>query len=184
MAYHPRVAGPNRHVLRFTSTAKASADAHALAWVGLSRLDVVVDFALIVLSLLTFASGNAIVGSVFIFIAVLSLVNGRFHWIQRGVTAARYRSILGQSTEVTVDDEGLRFENTLASSFVPWSSVETVRTNGQTVAFFRGNVLLGYIPSGAFEWPAAQADVVTFVRSRIAPASPRSGLPRARRRGP
>ena len=72
---------------------------------------------------------------------------------------------------MTIDDEGLRFENPLASSFVPWSSVTAVRSNSQTVAFFRDRVLVGYIPSAAFASPAAQAKVAAFALTRI--ASPR-----------
>ena len=72
---------------------------------------------------------------------------------------------------MTIDDEGLRFENPLASSFVPWSSITAVRSNSQTVAFFRDRVLLGYIPSSAFDSPAAEARVVALAQARI--SSPR-----------
>ncbi len=48
---------------------------------------------------------------------------------------------------MTIDDEGLRFESPLGTSLVPWSSITAVRSNKETVAFFRDRVLMGYIPS-------------------------------------
>ena len=43
------------------------------------------------------------------------------------------------------------FENLLATSFVPWTSITVVRSNRETLAFFRDNTLMGYIPAHAFE---------------------------------
>jgi hypothetical protein len=164
------VAGPDRRVLHFTTTAKASADAHALRRSGFARFDLIVDSVAIALGIYLLASGNPIVGALFIVIAVLSLFGTRFHPLQRAVIAYRFRGVLGQPTEVTVDQEGVRFENPLATSFLPWSSINVVRWNSQTLGFFRGRVLLGYIPSSAFESPEAQVDMAAFAREQIAPA--------------
>lgn len=161
---------PDRQALRFQTTAKASADAHALTQVGLARFDLIVDGAALVLALVLLATGNVILGEVVIVIAALSLAGSRSHPLQRALISIRFRSILGQTTEVTIEDEGLRFVNPLVSSFVPWSSIKAVRSNSQTVAFFRDRVLLGYIPSHAFESPAAQSRVVALAQSRIANA--------------
>jgi hypothetical protein len=162
------VESPDRRPLRFQTTAKASADAHALTHVGLARFDLVIDGLAVLVALVLLATGNVLLGVAVIVIAGLSLAGSRFHPLQRALISIRFRSILGQVTEVTIEDEGLRFENPIASSFVPWSSINAVRSNSQTVAFFRGRVLMGYIPSSAFESPAAQSKVVAFVESRIA----------------
>lgn len=162
---------PDRQVLRFQTTAKASADAHALAYVGLAKFDLIIDGAAAIVAVFLLATGNLLVGVLVAVIAALSLAGSRFHPLQRALIAMRFRSILGRTTEVTIDDEGLRFENPLASLFVPWSSITAVRFNSQTVAFFRDRVLLGYIPSTAFDSPAAQAKVAAFAQTRI--ASPR-----------
>lgn len=158
---------PDRQMLRFQTTAKASADAHALARVGLAQLDLIIDGVALLLALILFVAGS-LWGVIIAVSAGLSLAGSRFHPLQRALIAMRFRTILGRMTEVTIDDEGLRFENSLASSFVPWSSITAVRSNSQTVAFFHDQVLLGYVPSAAFASPRAQADVVASADARIA----------------
>jgi hypothetical protein len=162
---------PEHQVLRFQTTAKASADAHALAHVGLARVDLIVDGAALIVALVLALTGNVLLGSAVAVIAVLSLIGSRFHPVQRLLLAVRFRSILGRTTEVTIEDAGLRFENSLGSSFVPWSSITAVRSNSQTLAFFRDSVLLGYIPSAAFDTPAEQSQAMTFAQARIAPST-------------
>jgi hypothetical protein len=170
----PRVQGdepvesPDGQTLRFQTTAKASADARALTHVGLARFDLIIDGVAVVLALVLLATGNVLLGVAVIVIAGLSLAGSRSHPLQRALIAIRFRSMLGQTTEVTIEDGGLRFVNPWTSSFVPWSSINAIRFNSRTVAFFRDRVLLGYIPSIAFESPAAQSRVVAFAQSRIA----------------
>ena len=161
---------PDRQTLRFTTTAKASADAHALTHVNLVRFDLIVDSAAFFLGVVFLATGNVLPGVAFIVIAGLFIAGSRFHPLQRVLIAFRFGSLLGQATEVTIEDDGLRFENALATSFVPWSSITAVRSSKETVAFFRDRVLMGYIPSSAFASPAAQAKLVQFATSRITPA--------------
>lgn len=168
----------NRAVLRFETTAKASADAHAL---GRRRvhLDLVIDLLALVISVVLIASGNVVVGIGLIIIASFSLVEMRFHPLLQAVTSVRFRSLLRQTTEVTVEDAGLRFENPLATSFIPWTSITVVRSNRETLAFFRDNTLMGYIPALAFELPEAQARVADFARSRISlPRTKQADRPR------
>ena len=110
-------------------------------------------------------------GTVVFATAALSLVTARIHPIQRALIAIRHRSLLGQTTDVTMDDEGFRLQNALGSSYVPWSTVTDVRTNDQTVAFFRDRALVGYVPAIAFASPDEQARVVDFARSRVTRAS-------------
>ena len=160
----------DRQTFRFKTTAKASADAHALTHVGLVRFDLIVDVAAVLLGVVLLAAGNVLLGVAVIVIAGLSLAGSRFHPLQRALIAFRFHSLLGQATEVTIEDEGLRFENPLATSFVRWSSITAVRSNKETVAFFRDRVLMGYIPSSAFDSPAAQAKLVDLAKSRITPA--------------
>ena len=161
---------PDGQALRFQTTAEASANAHALTQVGLARFDLIVDGVALVLALVLLATGYIVLGVAVIVVAGLSLAGSRFHPLQRALISMRFRSILGQTTEVTIEDEGLRFVNPVGSSFVPWSSINAVRSNSQTVAFFRDRILLGYIPSIAFQSPAAQSKVVAFAQSRIAGA--------------
>ena len=163
---------PNREVLRFETTAKASADAHALGR-NRVRFDVVIDLLALVISIVLIASGNVALGIGLIVIAGLSLVEMRFHPLLQAVTSVRFRSLLGQTTEVTIEDDGLRFENPLATSFIPWTSITAVRSNSQTIAFYRDSALMGYIPANAFESPEAQARVAVFARSRIGNAAGR-----------
>jgi hypothetical protein len=162
--------GPVHQVLRFETTAQASADAHALARPGLGRLDVIVDGVALVVALLLFATGNVLLGVAVIVVAGLSVLGSRFHPLQRALIAFRFRSLLGPTTEVTIDDKGLRFENPLGAAFVPWSSITAIRSNSRTVAFFRDRVLLGYVPSSAFESAEAQASMAAVAEARITPA--------------
>ena len=159
------------HALHFTTTAKASADAHALAGPGLARFDLIVDSLALVLAVVMVATGFALLGAIVAVIAVLSLLGSRYHPIQRALLAIRFKALLGQATTVSADDDGLRFENALGSSFVPWSSVTVVRSTDRTVAFFRDRVLMGYIPSSAFASQDAQDELVAFARARIEAAS-------------
>jgi hypothetical protein len=62
--------------LRFTTTAKASADAHALARVGLAQFDLVIDAVAFVVAVILIASGN-LLGVLLIVVAVLSLLGSR-----------------------------------------------------------------------------------------------------------
>jgi hypothetical protein len=153
--------------LQFRSTAKASADAHALSRVGLVQFDLVIDAVALVVAVILIASGS-LLGVLLIVVAVLSLLGSRFHFLPRAVTAVRFRGILGQTTDVTIDDEGVRLENPLGSSFVPWSTITAVRSNSQTVAFFRDHLLFGYVPASAFASAAAQAETVAFAKARLA----------------
>jgi Bacterial PH domain len=154
-------------VLRFQTTAKASADAHALGQVGLARFDLIIDAVALVTAIVLLATGNTVLGAVVAVIAGLSLLGRRSHPLQRAIIAMRFRSFLGRTTEVTIADDGLHFANPLGTSIVPWSSITAVRSNSQTVAFFRDRVLLGYIPSSAFDSLAAQANVVHLAQTRI-----------------
>jgi hypothetical protein len=164
------VESSDRQAFRFKTTAKASADAHALTHVGLVRFDLIVDVAAVLFGIVLLATGNLLLGAAVIVIAGLSLAGSRFHPLQRALIAFRFRSLLGHATAVTIEDEGLRFENPVATSFVPWSSITAVRSNTETVAFFRDRVLMGYIPSTAFDSPAALAKLVDLAKSRISPA--------------
>jgi hypothetical protein len=100
-------------------------------------------------------------------VAGLGLIDSRQHLLLRALVAIHFRSILARTTEVAMDDDGLHYKNPLGSSFVPWSSMTTIRQNSRTVGFFRGHVLLGYIPSVAFDSPEARVAVVAFAQTRI-----------------
>jgi hypothetical protein len=148
---------------RFVTTAKASADAHAMVNPGWRRLDLMVDIFALSAGLIVAAAG-APTGLLLAAAAVLALVAGHLHPVQRWLISIRFRSLLGRTTTVTVDDQGVRFDGELASSFIPWSSVKTVRSNSQSVAFLRDRILLGYIPASAFSSATAQADLVAFAQ--------------------
>ena len=160
----------DRWVVQFTTSASASADAHALAHVGRVRFDLVVDGVALVVSVFLLATGATVFGLIIGLIALLSLVGSRFHPLRRALIAWRFRTILGQPSTVTIDETGLRSENALGVSFMPWSSVSAVRSTSRTLAFFRDHVLLGYVPSSAFESPVIQEQVAAFARSRISPS--------------
>jgi hypothetical protein len=157
---------PDRRVLRFQTTAKASADARALSTVRLSQLEVIVGFVVLVYGLSILAVGVS-AGILVAVVAGLGLIDSRQHLLLRALVAIHFRSILARTTEVAMDDDGLHYKNPLGSSFVPWSSMTTIRQNSRTVGFFRGHVLLGYIPSVAFDSPEARVAVVAFAQTRI-----------------
>jgi hypothetical protein len=155
------------HELRFITSAAASADAHALSSSGLLRLDLVADVIGLGLAVVMFALGFPILGVIVLVMAVLSLLGSVFHPFQRAIISVRFKPMLGKETRVTVDGEGARFDGELGTTFVPWSSVTTVRSNSRTVALFRDNVLLGYVPASAFSSPGHQGQVVAFAQSRL-----------------
>ena len=154
-------------VLHFTTTAQASADAHALARPGLARFDLIVDAAALVLAAVLVVLGLPLVGLLVAVIAIVSLLGRRSHPLQRAIIAFRFRSILGQATSVTIDDDGIHMENALGTSSLRWASVDTVHSTRRTVAFFRGPVLLAYVPASAFASPEAQGAVAAFAVARI-----------------
>jgi hypothetical protein len=154
-------------VLHFTTTAQASADAHALARPGLSRFDLIVDGIGLLLAAVLLVAGNVLLGVLVAVVAVVSLLGRWSHPLQRALIAMRFRSILGRATTVTFDDDGVRSENELGTSLLPWSSIDTVHSTRRTVAFFRGPVLLAYVPSSAFATPEAQGAVAAFAVARI-----------------
>ena len=51
---------------------------------------------------------NLVIGAAVFAIAALSRLTARIHPIQRALIAIRHRSLLGQTTDVTMDDEGYR----------------------------------------------------------------------------
>ena len=94
-------------VLRFTTMAQASADARALAQSGLARLDLVVDAAALLFAAVLALNDAESLAALVAVIAVLSLLGSRFHPLQRALLAVRFRSILGRTTEVRIEDDGL-----------------------------------------------------------------------------
>jgi hypothetical protein len=163
----PAAASGPPFVLHFTTTAQASTDAHALARPGLSRFDLIVDAIGLLLAAVLLVAGNVLLGLLVAVVAVVSLLGRRSHPLQRALIAVRFRSILGRVTTVTIDDDGIRSENELGTSFLPWSSVDTVHSTRRTVAFFRGPVLLSYVPASAFGSAETQGAVAAFAVARI-----------------
>ena len=154
---------------KFVTTAKASADAHALVGQRLGQLDVVIDTAAMLFGLLMAIAGQPL-GLLLAGAAGVALATTRIHPVQRWLISKRFRSLLGRTTTVTVGVEGVRFESELGSAFMPWSSVTAVRSNTETVAFIRDRVLLGYIPASALPSAAVMAEVVAFANERTASA--------------
>lgn len=150
----------------FVTTAKASADAHAMVGQRLGQLDIVIDSAAVLFGLLVAILGQPL-GLVLAGAAAVVLVTTRAHPVQRWLISKRFRSLLGRTTTVTVGDVGVRFESEIGSAFMPWSSVTAVRSNAETVAFIRDRVLLGYIPAPAFPSAVVMAQVVAYTNDRI-----------------
>lgn len=165
----------------FVTTAKASADAHALVGQRLGRLDIVIDSAAVLLGLLMTILGQPL-GLLLAGAAAVALATTRIRPVQRWLISKRFRSLLGRTTTVTVGIDGVRFESEIGSAFVPWSSVTAVRSNSETVAFVRDRVLLGYIPASAFSSGAVMAEVVAFAneRTRSAERTASAGDPNER----
>jgi hypothetical protein len=164
--------------LSFVTTAQASADAHALARPRLNAFDRSADIVACLVGLLTIVMGVAwssvamcAVGVVLLVVATLSVIGTRSHPFQRWVISRRFGSVLGQGTDVTVDERGLGLSNSLATMFMPWSAITTVRSTPRTVVFFRGPLLVGYIPASAFESRRAQASAAAFAAAHIEAAS-------------
>lgn len=150
----------------FVTTAKASADAHALVGQRLGRLDIVIDSAAVLFGLFVAILGQPL-GLLLAGAAAVALVTTRVHPVQRWLMSKRFRSFLGRTATVTVGGDGVRFESEIGSAFMPWSSVTAVRSNAETVAFIRDRVLLGYIPASAFPSAAVMAEIVAFANERI-----------------
>jgi hypothetical protein len=153
--------GSARLVARFETSAKASADAHALVNPGWTRLDVIVDSAAIAFGLAFVASGQWL-GILLIVGALVALASTRLHPVQRWLISWRFRSLLGKPTVVTIDDEGVRFANEVATSLVPWAAMTAIRSNAVTTAFIRDRMLLGYIPADAFGSEQTRAEFIDF----------------------
>jgi hypothetical protein len=152
---------------QFVTTVQASLDARALYHDGpLNRVDLIVD-ALALLIGLGLAASGYLFGLVIVLVAALFLVSRRLQPLQRLLIARNGRSLLGKRTDVTIGADGFRFSNEVATTFVPWSSLTTVRSNARTVLFVRDRFIAGYVPASAFSSPGEQAAVVRFVQERI-----------------
>ena len=125
------------------------------------------DALALVLAVVLLVAGYLLPGLLVVVVAVVSLLGRRSHPLQRAMIGIRFRSLLGRETTVTIDDDGIRSENELGASLVPWSSIDTVHSTRRTVAFFRGPVLLAYVPSSSFASPDAQGAVAAFAVARI-----------------
>jgi hypothetical protein len=175
-ATEPSVLSP----LSFVTTAQASADAHALARPRLNAFDRSADIVASLVGLLTIVMGVAwssvavcAVGVALLVVATLSVIGTRSHPFQRWLISRRFGGMLGKRTEATIDERGLGLSNSLATMLIPWSAITTVRSTPRTVAFFRGPILVGYIPASAFASRGAQASAAAFATARIQ-AAPRN----------
>jgi hypothetical protein len=156
---------------QFVTTIQASLDARALSYdARLNRLGLIAG-ALAVLIGLGLAALGYLFGLVIAIGAALFFLSRRLQPIQRWLIARNGRSLLGKPTEVTVGADGFQFSNEVATTNVPWSSLTAVRSNTRTVLFLIDRVIAGYIPASAFSSPSEQADVVRFIKERIADES-------------
>lgn len=157
---------PHPLVVRFVTTAKASADARALVNTGWTRIDVIVDAVAIAVGLAFVASGH-LLGLLLVVGALIALASTRLHPVQRWLISWRFRSLLGKTTVVTVDDEGVRFANEIGTSLIPWAAITAIRSNTVTTAFIRDRVLLGYIPADAFSTAQTRTEFIEFATGQL-----------------
>jgi hypothetical protein len=150
----------SRASFEFTTSADAAVDARNLLGQRANRFDLVLDVAAIVGGLVLIALGQVAIGLFLVLAAIAFRVLTRK--VQKLVIARQARSLLGRRTQVTVDDEAVRFAGELGSTEVPWSSLTDVRSDDRTVIFVRDRLLAGYLPATAFASPEEQA---TFVRA-------------------
>jgi hypothetical protein len=149
----------------FETSAKASADARALANRGWTRIDVVVDAVAVGVGLAFIGSGQWL-GIVLVLLALIALISTRFHPLQRWLIGWRFRSLLGKTTVVTIEDEGVRFANEIGTSIVLWSAMTAIRSNDVTTIFVRDRTMLGYIPAEAFPSAQTRAEFIQFAEIR------------------
>lgn len=157
---------PPSLVVRFVTSAKASADARALVNSGWTRIDVIVDALAIVIGLAFVASGQWL-GIVLVILALVALASTRWHPVQRWLISWRFRDFLDKPTVVTIDDEGVRFANEVGTSVIAWSAITGIRSNDVTTIFVRDRTMLGYIPADAFSTAQTRAAFIEFAKGRL-----------------
>jgi hypothetical protein len=159
-------AGLIRTSFEFTTSVDAAVDARRLLGRGGNRIDLVIDVAAIVAGLVLVALGQLLLGAVLVVLASAFLVLSAP--LQRAAMSRQARSMLGRRTRVTIDDTAVRMSGDLGSVEIPWSSVTDVRASDRTVILVRDRLLVGYVPSSAFDSPAEQAAFVRFAAQRVA----------------
>lgn len=80
----------------FVTTAKASADAHALVGQRLGQLDIVIDSAVVLFGLLIAILGEPL-GLLLAGAAAVAFATTRVHPVQRWLISKRFRSLLGRT---------------------------------------------------------------------------------------
>ena len=159
----PAMVDPTR-TYRYTTTLDAAIDARALHGARWARFDRAIDVAAVIAGVVLVATGY-VIGFVLVIGGLTFGIFGR--QIQRTVLGYRARSMIGKSTSVTADDDGLHAANELATITIPWSSLNEVRSNAKVSIFLRDRLLVFYMPYDAFASPVERAEFEAFARDRI-----------------
>lgn len=156
------------HVIRYEITAQGAIDASRTAQARLLTGYRLACLVAIGVGGILAATVGLQLGLTIAVIAFLLLATTATTALDRMLVRRNARSVLGGTTELALDAEGITFTTPLSSGRMPWSSLTTVRASDTSIVWMRDRLFLAWAPTTAVGAPEDVAAVVAFSRERIA----------------
>jgi hypothetical protein len=160
----------------YVITDRSPVEAQQLAASNAYRLYLVLLLFLAVLGLYAWTIDSRI-GAVAIGAALVLAALSRTGVLGRYMIRRRAKNVLGGTTTLVFDHDGIRATTPLWSGIVGWSGLTEVRSNDRVVVFLSGQILSAYAPVPSFGSPARVAAVIAYARARIAATRPSAAPP-------
>lgn len=158
------------HVIRYEITAQAVVQANRAAQARLLTRYRVACLAAIPIGIILAVAVEPAIGLTVAIVAILSLATTYAAPLERLIIQRSARSVIGGTTALGLDDEGIAYHTPISTGSIPWSSLTEVRASDTTVVWHRDRILVAWAPTSAIGDRAAVASVVAFSRARMAAA--------------
>lgn len=156
------------HVIRYEITAQGAVDANRTAQARFLTGYRLVCLVAIGVAGLIAATLDLGLGLTIAVVASLLLATTATTALDRLLVRRNARSVLGGTTELSLDAQGITFSSPLSSGTMPWSSLTTVRASERSIVWMCDRLFLAWAPTSAVGTPEDVAAVVAFSRERIA----------------
>lgn len=156
------------HVIRYRITTEAVVQANRAAQARLLVGYRLACLAAMPIGIILAVALDQTIGLTVVIVAVLCLATTYATPLERMIIQRSARSVIGGTTELRLDDEGIVYDTPIATGTIPWSSLTDVRATATTVVWHRDRILTAWAPNSAIGDRAAVASVVAFSRARMA----------------
>jgi hypothetical protein len=165
------------YVIRYTQSFNAAIEAGRLLQARFLRWYYVVFGAGLLVGALI-ALTNLPIGIGIMFFCAMMLLTTQLAVMDRLFGRRQARSVLDQTIELTLGDDGISWDGPTGTAHFPWIAITDVRANARTVIFVRDRLLLAYAPASAFASAGERAAAIVYSRRQIADAEPeRAAVP-------